>query len=121
MTEAATIPSPAPATATVSTAVLDNLAARFRPSGLCLVMLRPDGSVAYQDSAANLFFQRYALPMIQYPEAGCGFIEKVSALNASSAVEVWDTLPGVLLAVFPFVEKRQLIGVLVLVGKSSAF
>jgi hypothetical protein len=48
--------------------VLDNLAARFRPGGLFLLMLRPDGTVAYNDTACGLFFQRFALPMIQYAE-----------------------------------------------------
>ena len=44
----------------VPATVLDNLAARFRPGGLCLAMLNPDGTLAYSDSAASLFFQRFA-------------------------------------------------------------
>ena len=109
------------ATAPLPTSVLENLAARFRPSGLCLVMLRTDGSVVYSDPAANLFFQRYALPMIQYPDAGVGLGEKLAAIEAKSPVEIWNNLPGVVLAAFPYVEKRQLQGVMLLVAKSSAF
>jgi HD-GYP domain-containing protein (c-di-GMP phosphodiesterase class II) len=36
-------------------------------------------------------------------------------------VGIWDALPGVLLAAFPYVEKRQLGGILVLAAKSTAF
>src|SRR5688572_16369917 len=76
-------------------AVLDNLAARFRPGGLCLLMLAPDGSLAYHDANAGLFFQRYAVPMIQYPSPSAKLAEKVAAMSVNSAVEVWNTLPGV--------------------------
>ena len=46
--------------------VLENLAMRLRPGGLCLMMLRPDGRLAWHDASAGLFFQRYALPLLQY-------------------------------------------------------
>jgi putative nucleotidyltransferase with HDIG domain len=105
----------------VPTAVLENLAARFRPSGLCLIMLRTDGTLAYADGASNLFFQRYALPLIQYSESSASLSEKVTSLTAKSPVDVWNLLPGVVLAAFPYVEKRQLLGVMLLAGKSSAF
>jgi HD-GYP domain-containing protein (c-di-GMP phosphodiesterase class II) len=45
----------------------------------------------------------------------------MQTLNASSSVGIWDALPGVLLAAFPYVEKRQLGGILVLGAKSNAF
>src|SRR5947208_9831292 len=94
--------------AAIPAAVLDNLAARFRPGGLCLLMLNCDGSLAYSDSAAGLFFQRFAIPMIQYPDPSAGLAERVAAMNPQSAVEVWSAMAGVLLAAFPYVEKRQL-------------
>src|SRR5688572_16604884 len=102
-------------------AVLDNLAARFRPGGLCLLMLAPDGSLAYHDANAGLFFQRYAVPMIQYPSPSAKLAEKVAAMSVNSAVEVWNTLPGVVVAAFPYVEKRHLAGVLLLAAKGSSF
>jgi len=111
----------AQAATVVPAPVLENLAARFRPGGLCLVVLRPDGAVAYQDPGANLFFQRYALPLIQYPEPASGLTEKVTSMTTKSPVEIWNILPGVVLAAFPYVEKRQLQGVMLLAGKSSAF
>jgi putative nucleotidyltransferase with HDIG domain len=106
----------------VSNAVLENLAARFRPAGLFLIMLKTDGSVAYHDAAAGTFFTRYVLPMLQYPEQSeTGLGGKAQLLNANSAVGIWDALPGVLLAAFPYVEKKQFGGILLLGGKSSAF
>jgi putative nucleotidyltransferase with HDIG domain len=121
MTEIATITSPASGQPAVPAQVLENLAARFRPGGLCLVLLRTDGTIAYQDTASNLFYQRYALPMIQYPDAVSGLTERIASLTSNSAVEVWNVLPGVVLAAFPYVERRQLMGVMLLVGKSTNF
>jgi HD-GYP domain-containing protein (c-di-GMP phosphodiesterase class II) len=104
------------------TAVLDNLAARFRPGGLFLVFLRPDGTVVWSDPLAGLFFQRFVLPLIQYGDPTDSDIkEKVSKLSATAAVTVWSTLPGVVVAAFPFAQKRQTAGVLLLAGKSPAF
>src|SRR5688572_31720719 len=84
-----------PPRAIIPAAVLDNLAARFRPGGLCLMMLAPDGSLAYHDASSGLFFQRFAVPMIQYPAPAAKLAEKVGAMSVNSAVEVWNTLPGV--------------------------
>jgi HD-GYP domain-containing protein (c-di-GMP phosphodiesterase class II) len=101
--------------------VLENLAARFRPSGLCLLLLNPDGSLAYHDTASGLFFQRFVVPTIQYPDPAAKLAEKVAGMSATSTVEVWNVLPGVVLAAFPYVEKRQLNGVLLLAAKGSGF
>ena len=37
-------------------AVLEKLAGRFRPTGACLVLMRPDGSMAYADPIAGAVF-----------------------------------------------------------------
>jgi HD-GYP domain-containing protein (c-di-GMP phosphodiesterase class II) len=111
-------PSDAPV---IPMAVLDNLASRFRPGGLCLLMLNPDGSLIYHDSGAGLFFQRFAVPMIQYPAEGSKLTEQVGQITVNSAIEIWDSLPGVVLAAFPYVEKRQLAGVLLLAAKGSTY
>ena len=108
-------------TTILPTAVLDNLSARFRPSGLCLLMLDPNGAVVYHDSSIGLFFQRFALPMVQYPEPADLLAQRVRSLNINSTVEVWNILPGVVLTAFPYVEKRQLVGVLLLAAKGSTF
>ncbi|MGB7158908.1 MAG: HD domain-containing phosphohydrolase [Tepidisphaeraceae bacterium] len=120
-TAATTKDGAAPAAA-LPVAVLDNLATRFRPGGLFQLMLRADGSIAYQDAACGLFFQRFVLPMIQYAEpSDQGLRQKIGALTAASSVEVWNVLPGVTLAAFPYVEKRKVAGVLLLAGKASSF
>src|SRR5436305_10622614 len=90
--------SPAP----IATAALDNLAARFRPGGLFLAMLKPDGTVAYHDTAAGVFFHRYILPLLQYRDSSNDELRtKVQALTATSSVVVWHDLPGVTIAAFP--------------------
>ena len=48
--------------------VLDGLASRFRSGGLFLLALRNDGSLAWHDPAAGMFFLRYVTPLLQYPE-----------------------------------------------------
>src|SRR3954451_449330 len=84
----------------ISASLLDNLAARMRSNGVFLAMLRPDGSVAWHDSNASLFFQRFALPMLQYPEPGSPLREKLDLLTAASTVDVWNVLPGVVIGAF---------------------
>ena len=122
VTKSNAVQTPAADAPGVPTPVLETLASRIRPGGLYLMMLRPDGSVAYHDGAAGLFFHRYVLPMLQYPESADNELRgKLNALTSNSTVSVWQTLPGVIVAAFPHVEKRQLIGVLVVAGKSSAF
>src|SRR5436190_22604369 len=121
-TALATKPAEKQSAAPIAAAALDNLAARFRPSGLFLVMLRPDGSVAYHDSAAGVFFHRYVLPLLQYRDpANDGLRSKVHSLSATSTVVVWNDLPGVTLAAFPYVEKKQQLGVLLMAAKANSF
>ncbi len=115
-------PGPGGATAIVPTTVLDNLATRFRPGGLFLVLLRPDGSIAYHDPSASLFFHRYILPLIQYGDSKDGDLkESIRKLTPNSTTTVWNALPGAILAAFPCVDRRQMAGVLVLAAKSSSF
>src|SRR5256885_4973319 len=121
-TALATKPAEKQSAAPIAAAALDNLAARFRPSGLFLVMLRPDGSVAYHDSAAGVFFHRYVLPLLQYRDASNDELRsKVQSLSAASSVVVWNDLPGVTLAAFPYLEKKQQKGVLVVAAKGANF
>lgn len=107
---------------TVSQGVLENLAMRMRPGGLCLMMLRPDGRLVYHDPAAGLFFQRYVMPLLQYgdgtQESMCRRVEK---LSSGAGTAIWEIVPGVIMAAFPYVEKRQIVGAVVLAGKSGSF
>jgi HD-GYP domain-containing protein (c-di-GMP phosphodiesterase class II) len=102
--------------------VLENLAARCRPGGLCLMLLRPDGSVSYHDTVAGTFFQRFVVPLIQYPDpVDKDFRDRLFALNASSPVTILNQLHGIVVAAFPHVERRQMNGILLLAGKGVNF
>jgi putative nucleotidyltransferase with HDIG domain len=106
----------------VPLSAMETLSLRFRPGGLFTVLLRTDGTVGYWDASAGLFFQRFVLPLLQQRNpADQELRNRVKSLDASSSVVVWDFLPGVLLAAFPYVEKRQLVGVLALAAKSNLF
>jgi HD-GYP domain-containing protein (c-di-GMP phosphodiesterase class II) len=106
----------------VPTVALDNLATRFRPGGLFLVLMRPDGTVAYHDTQAGLFFARYVLPLLQYGDSSDPELrDRIKKLTPNSPVSVWNNLPGVVLAAFPCVDRRQLVGVLALAAKSTNF
>jgi putative nucleotidyltransferase with HDIG domain len=132
------IPTLKPEATVLPPAVLENLAARFRPGGLFLAVLRLDGSVAYHDPGAGVFFHRYVLPLLTSPElADRDPRQRIEAMTQSAgaaatsgqapavgagaaAVAVWE-LPGVALAAFPYVEKRQAQGIIILAARSNAF
>src|SRR5689334_13962135 len=109
------VPTKAPA---IPVAALENLASRFRGSSVFLAMLNPQAGVVYHDSTAGLFFNRYVLPLLQYRESN-DLRSAIAQFNPTSGVTVLKMLPGVLLAAFPYVEKRQVVGTLVLAAKSS--
>src|SRR4051812_23359932 len=102
----ATAAGPAPAAPSVSAAALDNLAARFRPAGLFLVLLRPDGAVAWPDAAAPAFFQKSLLPQLAKPDApgaDPALRDKVRLTTAASGVATWSVIPGIEIAACPHV------------------
>ena len=107
----------------ISPAVLDTLALRFRSSGLfTLLFQHKTGCVVHHDASAPTFFQRFVLPMLQPSDPGHAMLcDRMRAISAGSGVAVWDCLPGVTVAAFPYVEKRELIGVLAVAGRSINF
>ena len=121
----------------IPTTVLDNLASRVRPAGLCLMVLRADvdaapdtdsvpvdNPVVYHDQASGLFFNRYVLPQVRYAESegsGKSLNDHLSEITAGSTVNVWNSIPGVILAAFPFIERRHVVGICLLVAKSTDF
>jgi HD-GYP domain-containing protein (c-di-GMP phosphodiesterase class II) len=118
------VPESLPQAGAVPKAALDNLAARFRCGGLCLILIRTDGSVAYHDETAGVFFQRYVVPFLQFSESaseGSDLRRLIDGINVASGAQNWDIVPGVRMSAIPFVERRQLAGALVLAGKSSGF
>lgn len=102
--------------------VLENLAMRMRPGGLCLMMLRPDGKLAFGDASSGMFFVRYVMPLLQYgDESRQAMRERIEKLSTGAGTAIWQIMPGVILSAFPYVEKRQIAGAVVLAGKSEAF
>ncbi|HUB24731.1 MAG TPA: HD domain-containing phosphohydrolase [Tepidisphaeraceae bacterium] len=111
-----------PSTAAIPTAALENLAARFRASGLCLFLFRVDGSHAYHDAEAGEFFSRYVSPILRcsQPSAPLKDVRQLfGQSNPPEEIALWTSVPGVLLSAIPFIERRQLVGVLVLAGRSA--
>jgi HD-GYP domain-containing protein (c-di-GMP phosphodiesterase class II) len=109
--------STAPAAAPLTGEPLDNLAGRVRAEGLCLAVLRPAGELIYIDPAAPALFQRYVLPSLQSKQAGIA--DKLKQIDANSAPAIWDCIPGILLAAFPCVERRQYAGIFIVAGKTA--
>ncbi|MCC7351858.1 MAG: HD-GYP domain-containing protein [Phycisphaerales bacterium] len=102
--------------------VLENLAMRMRPGGLCLMMLRPDGKLAFGDASSGMFFVRYVMPLLQYgDESRQAMRERIEKLSTGAGTAIWQIMPGVILSAFPYVEKRQIAGAVVLAGKSETF
>ncbi len=106
---------------TLSPAVLETLSSRFRPAGLFSVVLRPDGSVASHDTAAEPFFARYALPFLQDTESIDNTIAaQAKELSAGSEVCAWRRA-GLLFYASPHVERRLVTSILLLVAKADDF
>ncbi len=103
-------------------AVLDSLAARLRADGLHLALINVEGEVVWHDPVGALFFQRYAMPSIQYPqspEASAG--ELVKTLTPRSPHTLWSAIPGLTVAAFPCVKKRHPVGFVLAVARSRGF
>ena len=98
--------------------VLEKLAMRFRPSGVCLMAMQSDGTLAYSDPVAGAFFARYATPLVRDD-----FIvaEKIRRISADTQAVVFESLPGLLLAVCPCVERRQVVGIIGLAARAEDF
>jgi len=108
--------------ATIPTTALESLSARFRPGGLFLMTLHSDGSVAYFDSEASVFFHRYALPILQWRESvDREFKQHLDAVTATSDVAIWSFVPGLLVAAFPYVDRKSMTGIVLLAGKAPGF
>jgi HD-GYP domain-containing protein (c-di-GMP phosphodiesterase class II) len=106
----------------VITTVLENLAARFRPGGLSLFMLRPDGALAWHDPESEVLFLRYLVPALQFPDGSRQGAARTTGQPASDGtIETASPAPGVIAASFAYHEKRQFVGTIGLAGKSADF
>lgn len=112
--------SSSPTTPLVPHRIIETLARRSRESGLCLTILSPEGKVHYSDAHAPTFFQRFAIPVLNYGEDGQHFFSTVVPVaSLDSTINLCQPVPGILLASFAHQEKRQLVGVIVLIARSS--
>src|SRR4051812_8127204 len=119
-------PTPSPATAAldllIPPAAFDALSGRVRPAGLFLIATGTDGSIAYHDAGAESFFTRYALPLLRkQQESDSPVRQAVRSLTASPVELPTDSTPGLTIVTVPYIERRQTIGVLVLVARSDTF
>src|SRR5437868_2384434 len=98
--------SPQP-TPVIATPALDAATARFSAAGLFLVASHPDGTLAYHDTSAGGFFLKYVLPALKQP----AILGPNVALGGSAPalVEIRHSIPGVLLAALPSVDKKHAI------------
>ena len=112
--------------------LLDGMAGRFRGGGLCLVVLQPDGAVAWHDGGAAAFFRQYAVPVLaadavvtaEFRRGVAGFMAGHGSGGAAtaSAVGTWAAA-GLVVAGFRHATGRRAgTGtVLALVGRADPF
>jgi len=98
--------------------VLEKIAARFRPAGVCLLMAGADGSISYADPVAGAFFARYVVPLVK---GSAVLAEKLRRLPVDAPVVAFDSLPGIVLAAAPYVERKQILGIPLLAARANAF
>ncbi|MDB5330095.1 MAG: hypothetical protein JWP03_1246 [Phycisphaerales bacterium] len=104
----------------VPAVTLESLAGRFQPGGLFLLALGPDGSLTWHDSNAGAFFLRYALPILRNP-APHGQDPRAELIRVNGAVSVHRPVPGIIAAAFPWSERRQSQGTLLLAAREESF
>src|SRR5260221_6631079 len=122
LAEAPSSPPAAAAAQGIPATMLDTLAARFREGGLFLAVLDQHGKVNHFDAAAPSFFTRFVLSALRSPGAAhTAFITAVQSVAPASNIATWDFLPGTVAAAFPFVDKRQVTGIVLLAGKREGF
>lgn len=102
--------------------VLQNLAARMRTCGMCLSLLRPDGTFCWTDSQAGFFFTRYAVSTIQFSEPGeVPLADRITTLKTDADRVVWEQPAGVLAAAVPIFERKHVVGIFLLSARGKSF
>ncbi|MCC6241055.1 MAG: HD-GYP domain-containing protein [Phycisphaerales bacterium] len=111
-----------PAWAGLSTETLTMLSGRLRLTGLCLSVFKCDGSLYFSDPEAGLFFTRFALPLVQFPEDQSKRLATLATqLTTEAAPLIWEQPAGAIFALVPYVERRQVQAMLLITAKSKAF
>ncbi|HEY2587180.1 MAG TPA: HD domain-containing phosphohydrolase [Tepidisphaeraceae bacterium] len=102
----------------ISGALIERLAGQLRPSGICLLVTGGDGAVAYADPVAGAFFARYATALVRHDAV---FAEKLRRISRDAPVALFDSLPGVIVAACPLVERRQVVAVVAILARAEGF
>lgn len=102
-------------------AVPHMLADRFRPSGLFLLQMKPDGSIVFHDPDAGLFFTRYALELLRSADPEAQKLRSSLAAAVADSNVQFSLLPGLSIAFFPTGSRKTVSDLFVLVGKSPCF
>ena len=106
----------------VPDAVMEQLARHARPGGTTLLLLRPDGTLAWHDHGSGVLYERFLVPALKHTELlGSELRSQVSKMNAQSATQTWNFVPGMILCAAPLAERRQMVGALILAGKCEKF
>src|SRR5215208_622931 len=106
----------------VPDAVMEQLAKHTRPGGTTLLLLRPDGTLAWNDHGAGVLYERFLVPALKHTELLAKDLRSLmSKMTAQSPIQVWEFVPGLILCAAPLVDRRHMVGVLVLAGKGEKF
>ena len=106
----------------VPDAVMEQLAKHTRQAATSLLLLKPDGTLAWHDHGSGVLYERFLVPALKHTELlGKELRAHVSKLNAQSSIQIWNFVPGLVLCAAPLVDRRSLVGVLLLAGKSENF
>src|SRR5882672_2717814 len=106
----------------VPDAVMEQLAKHTRTAGTTLLLVRPDATLVWNDHGAGVLYERFLVPALKHTELlGKELRSLVSKMTAQSPMQMWDFVPGILLWAAPLVDRRQMLGVLILAGKGEKF
>jgi HD-GYP domain-containing protein (c-di-GMP phosphodiesterase class II) len=106
----------------VPDAVMEQLAKHTRPGGTALLLLRPDGTLAWHDHGAGVLYERFLVPALKHTELLAKDLRSLmSKMTAQSPIQVWEFVPGLILCAAPLVDRRHMVGVLILAGKGEKF
>lgn len=101
----------------LAASALETLAARCRAAGLGLLALRTDGAIAWHDAKAGPWYARFAVPQLREHK----LVGPVDELAAEAKPIVSEPAPGIVVAVCPHVERRQVLAYVALVARSAGF
>lgn len=100
----------------ISESIQASLSAHARAAGVCLLLIRSDGQLQHDESGP--FFDQYVIPALKRGDlAGERLLACVKQMTAKSGRETWDLIPRVVICAVPYVERRQVCGVLALAAR----